>query len=159
MFDFNNADKILTNLTNGGAFLVSGKSPNVMTISWGMTGVMWGKKIILVPVRDSRYTKTKLDASNEFTVSVPFNKLGKELAFCGAHSGKNCNKFQEADLLTAKAKEVNTYIINGCDYYYECEVVAKFKMTEEMALKFDKLYRTGDLHTLYLGTVVAEYTK
>ncbi|MDR2091543.1 MAG: flavin reductase [Clostridiales bacterium] len=159
MFEFNSADKILNRLTNGGAFLISGKSPNVMTISWGMTGVLWGQKIFLVPVRDSRYTKTKLDASDEFTVSVPFDKLGKELAFCGSHSGRNCNKFQETDLLTVKAKEVDTYVVNGCDYYYECKVIAKIPITDEIAMKFTKLYQTRDFHTLYFGKVLTEYSK
>jgi flavin reductase (DIM6/NTAB) family NADH-FMN oxidoreductase RutF len=159
MFEFNNADKVLNNLTNGGAFLISGKSPNVMTISWGMTGVLWGQKVFLVPVRGSRYTKTKLDASDEFTVSVSFDKFGKELAFCGSHSGRNCNKFQEADLFTVKAKEVDTYVVNGCDYYYECKVIAKMPMTDETAVKFAKLYQTRDFHTLYFGKVVAEYSK
>ena len=42
-----------------GAFLVSGD--NVMTASWGFVGVMWGKKIFITPVRESRYTKTFID--------------------------------------------------------------------------------------------------
>jgi flavin reductase (DIM6/NTAB) family NADH-FMN oxidoreductase RutF len=159
MFEFNNADKVLGHLTNGGAFLISGKSPNVMTISWGMTGVLWGQKVFLVPVRESRYTKTKLDASDEFTISVSYDKFGKELAFCGSHSGRSCNKFQETDLFTAKAKKVDTYVVSGCDYYYECKVIAKIPMSEEIAMKFAKLYQTRDFHTLYFGKVAAEYAK
>ncbi|MDR3263778.1 MAG: flavin reductase family protein [Clostridiales bacterium] len=159
MFDFNNTDKVFNNVTNGGAFLVAGKSPNVMTISWGMTGVLWGKKLFLVPVRESRYTKTKLDESGEFTVSVPYNKLGKELAFCGSHSGRDCNKFQETDLMTVKAKAVDTYVVNGCDYYFECSVLAKVPLTDEFLQLFPKLYTVKDLHTLYFGKILTEYGK
>ena len=56
-----------------GAFLVSGD--NVMTASWGFVGVMWGKKIFITPVRESRYTKTFIDKNNHFTISIPETRL------------------------------------------------------------------------------------
>lgn len=54
---------------NTGAFVTSGD--NVMVASWGFVGVMWGKKVFVAPIRDSRYTKEMLDKTGEFTVSVP----------------------------------------------------------------------------------------
>ena len=158
MFEFNNIDKVLGNLTNGGAFLTSGSQPNVMTISWAMAGVLWGQRIMLVPVRESRYTKVKLDASDVFTVSVPYGKMGKELAFCGSRSGRNCNKFQETDMMKVKAKEIDTYVVNGCDYYFECSVLAKIPLTAELALKLSKFYMSGDYHTLYFARILSEYS-
>ena len=44
---------------SSGAFLCSGD--NVMVASWGMIGVMWGKKVFVAPVRESRYTKEFID--------------------------------------------------------------------------------------------------
>ncbi|MDR2046364.1 MAG: flavin reductase [Clostridiales bacterium] len=159
MFEFNNGDRVFKYLTNGGAFLTAGRIPNVMTISWGMTGVLWGRKVFAVPVRASRYTDVKLGAANEFTVSVPFDKLGRELAFCGSHSGRDCDKFHETNLMPVKAREVDTYVIGGCDYYFECKVIAKMAMGAEIADEFPQLYPTGDLHTIYFGNIVAEYAK
>ncbi|MDR3292717.1 MAG: flavin reductase family protein [Clostridiales bacterium] len=159
MFGFNGTDKVFEKLTNSGAFLTAGKTPNVMTISWAMTGVLWGQKVLLVPVRESRYTKVKIDASNEFTVSVPFDRLGKELAYCGSHSGRSCNKFHETDLMPVKAKEVDTSVIHGCDYYFECTVLAKIPLTDEIAAQVLTMYPKKDFHTLYIGKVVAEYAK
>ncbi len=36
---------------------------NTMTASWGGLGVMWGKNVAYVFVRDSRYTKEFIDAN------------------------------------------------------------------------------------------------
>ena len=69
---------------NTGAFVTSGD--NVMVASWGFVGVMWGKKVFVAPIRDSRYTKEMLDKTGEFTVSVPAaGTMKKELAFCGSN--------------------------------------------------------------------------
>ena len=58
MHRFDNLSCLDTAL-NTGAFLCSGD--NVMVISWGMIGVMWGKKVFVAPVRESRYTKEFID--------------------------------------------------------------------------------------------------
>ena len=45
--------------------------PNVMTIGWGCTGIIWGKPIFTVLVRPSRFTFQSIQASGEFVVNVP----------------------------------------------------------------------------------------
>ena len=40
---------------------------NAMTISWGGVGVLWGKNVVYVFVRDSRYTKEFLDGGDSFS--------------------------------------------------------------------------------------------
>ncbi|MDR1939455.1 MAG: flavin reductase family protein [Clostridiales bacterium] len=162
MFEFSENDKALSHLTNGGAFLTAGGTPNVMTISWGMLGVLWGQKVFLLPVRQSRYTKVKLDESDEFTVSVPFSKMGRELAFCGSRTGRDTDKLYETALTAVKARSVGTSIIDGCDYYFECSVLMKIPLTEklireELSGKLTKFYSGGDYHTLYIARVVDEY--
>ena len=34
---------------------------NTMTVSWGGVGVLWGKNVVFIFIRDSRYTKEFLD--------------------------------------------------------------------------------------------------
>ncbi|MCQ2603383.1 MAG: flavin reductase family protein, partial [Clostridia bacterium] len=58
MIDFNDND-FMQSAFNTGAFIVSGDNP--MVASWGFVGTMWGKKVFVTPIRDSRYTKTFLD--------------------------------------------------------------------------------------------------
>ena len=141
MYEFINADKTMYNLTNHGAFLVSGKQPNVMTISWGMIGVLWGKKVMLVPVRESRYTKKFIDITGEFTVSVPYSKMSKELMFCGKNSGRDVDKFEAMDL---KRK------------HYECKVLTSFRVESDKLPKeiLDGAYKNGDFHTLYIAEIL-----
>ena len=82
---------------NTGAFVCSGG--NVMVASWGFIGTMWGKKVFVAPIRDSRYTKEKIDATGEFTVSVPpAGEMKKEIAFCGSKSGRDYDKWKETGM-------------------------------------------------------------
>ncbi len=59
----------------GGVFLISQNKedlrPNVMTIGWLEIGIVWGRPIITVLVRPSRYTFSLLEKNPFFVVSVP----------------------------------------------------------------------------------------
>lgn len=124
MAEFKNAEEMLKNYTTHGCFVVAGERPNVMTASWGFFGEMWGKKVVVVPVRDSRFTKGIIDEKREFTLCVPFgDKYKKELVYCGTKSGRDCDKVKDLSLKITPAKKVNTYVIDGCGAYYECKVL------------------------------------
>ena len=157
MNDFTGIDKTMQEYLNRGAFLVAGREkPNVMTVSWGMVGVMWRKKIVVVPVRESRYTKEFLDKEGEFTLSVPYEKMSKEIAFCGSKSGRDVDKFQELGLEKVKSEKVSTCMVGGCDAYFECKVLAKIPLTADMLPDEVKeiAYKDSDYHTLYIGEVL-----
>jgi len=160
MIKFSNSDEILNNMLNKGAFLVAGSDPkNVMTISWGFIGVMWYKPVMIVPVRTSRWTKQFIDGTGEFTVSVPVDKMQKELTFCGTKSGRDTDKFKETGLVPKPAKKVKSSVVGGCDRYYECKVVCKLPLTSDMLPEEIKkaAYGNNDYHTLYIGEIFAEY--
>ena len=158
MFDFANHGETMTHFTSKGAFLVSGKEPNVMTISWGMAGVLWGKKVLLIPVRESRYTKGFIDETGELTVSVPYGTMADELKYCGTKSGRDVDKFETLGLVKVKGDVVDTYYVGGCDKHYECKVLAKLPLSADMLPDSVNAtaYKTGDYHTLYIAEVVAE---
>ena len=46
-----------------------GDKVNTMTASWGGVGVMWGKPVAYLVIRDSRYTKEFVDAGDRLSVS------------------------------------------------------------------------------------------
>mgnify|MGYP000331565743 CR=1 FL=1 len=138
MAEFKNAEEMLKNYTTHGCFVVAGERPNVMTASWGFFGEMWGKKVAVVPVRDSRFTKGIIDEKQEFTLCVPFgDKYKKELLYCGTKSGRDCDKVKDFCLKITPAKKVNTYVIDGCGAYYECKVLhtAKSPITTIFTLR------------------------
>ncbi|MEI3229607.1 MAG: hypothetical protein V8S28_08465 [Lachnospiraceae bacterium] len=43
-----------------------GEKINAMTVSWGGLGVLWGKNVGFIFVRDSRYTKEFIDHGRYF---------------------------------------------------------------------------------------------
>ena len=44
---------------------------NLMTIGWGLIGIVWFKPIFLVAVRKTRYTHKLMEETGVFTVNVP----------------------------------------------------------------------------------------
>ncbi len=146
----------LNSALNAGAFLTSGD--NTMIASWGFVGVMWGKKIYIAPVRDSRYTKEIIDKTGEFTVSVPrAGEMADAIKFCGRNSGRDFDKWAECGLDKICAKSVDSFVVGGCQKYFECKVLGTMPMSTEFMQMFDKWYPTGDNHNFVFGEIVAEY--
>lgn len=155
MAKFENMD-FMNNAFTTGAFVTSGD--NVMVASWGFVGVMWGKKVFVAPVRDSRYTKVMLDKTGEFTVSVPAaGAMKKEIAFCGSKSGRDYDKWAETGMKKKAAKVVGTCLVEGCERYFECRVLGVLPMGDMDLSAVEEWYPTGDRHNFYFGEIVAEY--
>lgn len=158
---FEKSSETLNSLCGSGAFLTAGKEkPNTMTVGWGAIGYIWKKEVVMIPVRSTRYTKELLDKNNEFTLSVPYKGLKKELGYCGTASGRNEDKFQEAGLKKIPAKKVSTCVVGDCDMYYECKIIAKVEINEEsMIPELMANYPVKNFHTLYIGEVIDKYEK
>ncbi|NLP41310.1 MAG: flavin reductase family protein [Veillonellaceae bacterium] len=155
------ADKALEILSNG-AFLTTAHDGkvNTMTIGWGSVSYIWGKPVMMVMVRESRYTHDLIEKSGEFTVSLPFKDMKKKLNFCGAKSGREVDKIAVTELTTAPGQKVSTPVIADCGLTYECKIVYK-QVMDEAGLDPEykqKWYAQGDYHTLYYGEIVACYT-
>ncbi len=156
-YNYNISD-FLTQLDKG-AFLSTqyGGENDVMTIGWAQIGIIWRKPIMTVLVRKSRYTKTLLDGSKEFTVSVPLNcDMQKELAHCGTVSGKNENKFETQKLKLLESEKINTPCLDMPGLHYECMVLyqTEIKLSELDEIVNDTWYQDGDTHTMYVAEIV-----
>jgi len=156
------ADHLLDRLTRGGVLLTSkaGDKINTMTIGWGSISEYWGKNVLIVPVRKSRYTHELLESSDNFTVSVPkYNEIAKKIGYCGSNSGRDVDKFKECKFTAKPAKSVDTPIIGEAYLHYECRIIAKIDMNEShMSEPIIKNWYSGnDFHTLYFGEVIECY--
>ena len=142
-----------------GAFLTtqSQGKVNTMTIGWGSLGVIWGKPVFSVLVRPSRYTYGLLEASGEFTVSVPLADMAKALGVCGSKSGRDLDKFAAAGLQKLPGIKLATPVIGGAGLHYECKVVFKQPMNPALldAGINAASYPSGDHHTIYYGLIEA----
>ncbi len=144
-----------------GAFLTvhHGGRDNVMTIGWGSIGVIWGQPIFSVLVRPSRFTFGLLEASGEFTVSVPLTDMSNALGICGSKSGRDLDKFAAAGLQKLPGVKIAVPLIAGAGLHYECKVVFKQAMNPQpLDKKLDAaFYTNGDYHTMYFGQIQATW--
>ena len=142
-----------------GAFLTTAADGkvNTMTIGWGSLGVIWGKPVFSVLVRPSRFTYGLLEASGEFTVSVPLADMAKALGICGSKSGRDLDKFAAAGLQKLPGIKLATPVIGGAGLHYECKVVFKQPMNPALldAGINAASYPSGDHHTIYYGLIEA----
>ncbi len=156
--EYNEKLQQATDALKNGAFLnvKAGEEINTMTIGWASIGVIWRVPMVLVLVRESRYTHRLIEAADDFTVSFPFDKMAEELKFCGTKSGRNYDKFAECDLEIIEGRDVDSVMIKGCDLHYECSIKYKQDMKKDNLIT-DTLvdcYPEYDLHTLYFGEII-----
>lgn len=159
VFDY--ADKLLEKIKPGIFLTTKNKNViNTMIIGWGGINVVWGKPIFIVLVRESRATYDLLENSNEFTISVPLlNDMKKEIGICGTKSLREIDKFKECNFTPIKGRKIDTPIIGEADLHYECKVIYKQKLNENVILPVvkSKYYINNDFHTVYYGEIVDQY--
>lgn len=133
---------------------------NTMTASWGFAGVMWGKNTFTTVLRPQRYTKEFVDKSEYFTISFFGEEYKQALSFCGAHSGRDCDKQKETGLTpvftdgtTALAEASMVFV---CKKAYVQPMEPEFFIDKE---NDEKWYQNKDYHVQYIGEIVACYTK
>lgn len=150
-----------------GAFLTAGGTVwNPMTIGWAQFGVVWGRPVVTVMVRKSRYTHSLMEQAQVFTVSFPRPKqMGKEIAFCGVRSGRDVDKEKEAGLARLSPRAGGAEAVAGCDIVMECRIVQKQlldldSLDPDFRPKYygdNQALPDGDPHVLYVGEVLAAY--
>lgn len=133
--------------------------PNVMTIGWGLLGILWRMPVFMVAVRPSRYTHKLLEEIGDFTVNIPREDMDKVLDFCGSVSGRDHDKFKELGLKTAPGKRGKAPIISDCIIHYECRVIGKTEVEPSKLSKvvLSSCYLAGDYHALYFGGILSTY--
>ena len=152
----------LSVLANEGALLVSSDEngkPNAMTIGWASLGRIWGKPILAVYVRPSRYTYGLIEETEDFTVNILPRNMTEVTAFCGTASGRDCDKFGEQELIAAPSQHVRSPTIEQALVSWECVVVHRSDVVEEDLAQEIRAntYALGDYHRIYHGEVLAAY--
>lgn len=135
--------------------------PNLMTIGWGLIGVIWGKPVFVVAVRPVRYTYGLLEESGEFTVNVPSKEMGEACVICGTISGREVDKFKKTGLKWKRGDIVGAPVVEGCPIVYECKVLYKDSTKLQMLPRdlTEKIYPGRDAHTLYYGEILKIHEK
>lgn len=148
--------KDLSSLAGKGAFLSVGKKTNVMTIGWGMMGKMWNMPVVIVPVRNTRYSYKLMMDNDTFCVSVPHDgEYREELTYCGTKSGRDVDKISALHLPVAACEKADTQYVVDCSVY-ECKKICSIELGADTVGKYitDHFYGAGDFHTLFIGEIV-----
>lgn len=155
-----NADEVLAKIAKG-AFLTvkTGDDVNTMTIGWATIGFIWKREVLMVAVRDSRYTFQLLEKTDNFTVTIPADNAHKDaVMFCGTKSGRDYDKFKQCNLRQNKALQVDSPVIDIPGIHYECRIIYKSAMDGALLHPtLEELYPKKDYHTLYFGEILACY--
>lgn len=133
---------------------------NTMTASWGFMGFIWNKNCVVTVVRPQRYTKEFIDKNEYFTLSFFDETQRDALKFCGANSGRDCDKMAKTGLVPVKFDESVGF--EQAKMVLVCKKVYAQEMKEENFVDknlCDKNYPRGDFHTAYYGEIVKAYVK
>ncbi|MHB9132967.1 MAG: flavin reductase family protein [Armatimonadota bacterium] len=149
-----------TTLQPDGVLLVSGagvNQANVMTISWGTFGVMWGRPIAMVMVRPTRYTWDFITSAPDFTINWLPDDMLDALRLCGSASGRTMDKFAAAGLTQDNGLVVHAPILAESILTLECRTIYRDDVKPDHFLdtSFTSMYEANDYHGLFFGEVVA----
>ena len=138
------------------ALLTAGNkdSFNTMTVSWGGMGTIWGKPVVTVYVRTSRYTHEFMDREGYFTVSFYPEEYRKVLGVLGSKSGRDMDKMNGSGLTAKALQESVTFdeseITLVCRKMF-MQRLEPSNITDPDAAKF---YAGDAPHDMYIGEVV-----
>lgn len=130
---------------------------NCMTASWGQMGILWNKPSVTCYVRHSRHTFGFLEEQDTFTLAFFPPEHKHVLTFCGAHSGRDCDKIE--------ATHLHPIALEGGVGYEEASLVLICKKQFATELSPDALpdqiiqsfYTNDAAHKLYIGEIIAAY--
>ena len=144
----------------------AGGKVNTMTIGWGKIGIEWNRPVFIAYVRETRFTKTLLEASGEFTVNIPYGELDSNiLGYCGKKSGRDTNKIEDLGLTLVESDVVSAPGIKELPLTLECKVI--YKQKQDLSVLpdgiIDRFYPVvgeddfRDGHIAYYGEIVNAY--
>ncbi len=154
LLDFNAFQKI----GNEWMLITAGnkEKANTMTASWGGVGVLWGKNVVYIFVRDTRYTKEFIDREDTFSLTFLDKSYKSALKFLGAVSGRDEDKIAEARMHLDYHEDKTPYIDEG-NLIFICRKMSATRMTADQFVDSeieDKWYADGNMHTMYVAEIV-----
>lgn len=148
-----------TKISNEWMLIAAGgqEKTNAMTASWGGLGVLWGKNVAFIFVRENRYTKEFIDKEEYFSCNFFEKKYLNDLKYFGVVSGRQEDKFKTSGL-NVDYKD-NIPYVDESNFIFLCKKMAAVPITEahfllpEIKEKWYSGKDNDNLHTLYIGEI------
>ena len=136
-----------------------GDKVNTMTASWGGVGVMWGKPVAYLVIRDSRYTKEFVDAGDTFTLTFFDGERKQEMGYLGKVSGRDEDKISKVNFHVVETEEGEPTFEEGT-MVFVCKKLMETQLNPEEFIDPEvdgRWYPEKDYHHMYTAEVVAAY--
>lgn len=127
---------------------------NTMTAAWGGLGIMWGKQVAYIVIRNSRYTKEFVDAADTFSLSFFDEEYKSALKYLGTVSGRDEDKITNAKLTVLHNN--NTPYFEEAGIVLICRKMFAQDVSKENFLSPDidqTWYKDSDYHVLYIAEI------
>lgn len=98
--------------------------PNAIAIAW-LTPVSTDPPLLTFAIHPRRYSYELLQQNPAFVVNVMGFEQAPEVLFCGRCSGRDVDKFEQANLTAVDARTVDAPAIAEAVAHVECSVEAK----------------------------------
>lgn len=140
---------------------LAGDQYNTMTAGWGLFGFMWGKPVVEVVVRPSRYTFTFIEKYTDFTINFLPESMKNILELCGTRSGRDFNKVSACGLHTLNADSVQSPCFEESEIIVTCKTLMKTRVKPEQFVDpaIDKFYSDKSYHGRYIGEIMGIWKK
>ncbi len=133
---------------------------NTMTVSWGQMGVLWNKNVATVYVRPQRNTLKFIEEHEHFSLSFFPSQYRPALSFCGAHSGRDCDKAKETGLTPVFGKDSVWFeeakLVLVCRKLYRQPLLPECFLDQEPD---QKNYPNKDYHICFIGEITTALKK
>ena len=134
---------------------------NLMTISWGTIGELWGKPVFTVFVSTSRYTHKFMEENDYFTVTHFPGSMRDKLAYLGRVSGRDEDKVAGAGL-TVEFTELGNPIYAEADLAIECRKLYGQQFSPDLMPAEQRAWYENSgtgIHYMYIGEIVHVWKK
>ncbi|NCB62288.1 MAG: flavin reductase family protein [Clostridia bacterium] len=134
---------------------------NTMTASWGGMGVLWHRNVATVYLRPQRYTLEFVEREDFFTLSFFGAEYRRQLALCGAKSGRDIDKVKECGFTVVAGAGDAPYfeeaeLVLVCRKLYRQEILPE--CFADPALDGEN-YPEKDYHRMFIGEIVEAWKK
>ena len=119
----------------------AGGKPNIIPVGWAVQTSVH-PPMLAISVAKQSYSHALIEAGRQFVLCFPGEDLVDQALFCGAHSGRDTDKFGATRLTPLPAERVKPPLIAECLAAFECSLVGEVS--------------TGD-HTLFVGEVLKSH--
>lgn len=154
-------ESVVKLISNDWALVTAGDTQghNTMTVSWGGVGALWGKDVTFIFIRPQRHTLGFIENSGYYSMCF-FDEMYKDaLKVCGAKSGRNCDKDQEAGITPCFDQDAPYY--KEAKLVLICRKMAAQDMNPDSFVdaEIEKWYPQQDYHRMFAGEITKVLVK